>query len=374
MKKRRMIFIPELNPKSFVFFFERGNSGASWSIRDYSIRNRVKEFGPRDFRWNADDICLKADQSFDAPTHHTGDLAFWHQHTSECNARYLGCVEVAPPAAAAVALAPVSSTVRVVVVPPSKEIPVLNLEQLQDLPKGRKAQDMDRILHSPNSEDWVTWNFFQILLKQFPSGWWGHIVSAARRRNSDLNFPFDDRSLPASKLWMSVRSPSSYETRSRARMLASDNSEWISRAQLPDPVEGSSEIDIAVEHERFVVFIEAKLGSDVSMFTSHDPQRNQIARNIDCLIEKAGDRMPIFWLLVRDEEPARAYVQLMNCYKSDPSLLARDLPHRDVETLNHIAQNLTIVLWSDFKELVCSLGPDPEENTVKQELERRIVA
>jgi hypothetical protein len=64
----------------------------------------------------------------------------------------------------------------------------------------------------------------------------------------------------------------------------------------------------------------------------------------------------------------------MNCYKSDPSLLARDLPHRDVETLNHIAQNLTIVLWSDFKELVCSLGPDPEENTVKQELERRIVA
>ena len=143
---------------------------------------------------------------------------------------------------------------------------------------------------------------------------------------------------------------------------------------MPDPVEGSSEIDIAFEHDKFVVFIEAKLGSDVKMFTSHDPQRNQIARNIDCLIENAGDRMPIFWLLVRDEEPARAYVQLMNGYKSDPSLLARDLPHRDVETLNHIAQNLTIVLWSDFKELVCSLGPDPEENTVKQELERRIVA
>jgi hypothetical protein len=47
-KKRRMMFIPEVNSSSFVFFFERGNSGTSWSIRDYSIRNRVKEYGPRD--------------------------------------------------------------------------------------------------------------------------------------------------------------------------------------------------------------------------------------------------------------------------------------------------------------------------------------
>jgi hypothetical protein len=47
-KKRRMMFIPEVNPSLFVFFFERGNSGTSWSIRDYSIRNRVKEYGPRD--------------------------------------------------------------------------------------------------------------------------------------------------------------------------------------------------------------------------------------------------------------------------------------------------------------------------------------
>ena len=139
---------------------------------------------------------------------------------------------------------------------------------LCQIPKGRKAQDMDRILHSPNSEDWVTWNFFQIMLKQFPSGWWGHIVSAARRRNPGLVFPFDDRSLPALKLWISVRSPSAYEACSRARMLASNHPEWISRAQLPDPVEGSSEIDIAIEHDKFAVFIEAKLGSDVSMCTS----------------------------------------------------------------------------------------------------------
>ncbi|WP_348263257.1 hypothetical protein P8935_01565 [Telmatobacter sp. DSM 110680] len=232
---------------------------------------------------------------------------------------------------------------------------------------------MDRILHSPNSEDWVTWNFFQILLAQFPAGWWGHLVSAARRRNRELNFPFDDRSLPTPKLWTAVRAPSDYEARSRKRMLESGNPEWITRARMPDPVEGSSEIDIVIEHEQFLAYIEAKLGSDLSMKTSYDPQRNQIIRNIDCLIESAGTRLPIFWLLVKDVDAARSYVQLVDNYKNDPGLLAHDLPHRDSDLLKRISQNLTIILWSDFSELVCGPGADQESNAVKRELERRIL-
>jgi hypothetical protein len=156
-------------------------------------------------------------------------------------------------------------------------------------------------------------------------------------------------------------------------MLASGNPEWASRATIPEPVEGSSEIDIVVEHDQFLVYVEAKLGSDISMGTTYDPQRNQIIRNIDCLIESAGDRTPIFWMLVRDEEPTRGYVQLMNNYGNDPRLLIRDLPHRDAETLKRIARNLTILLWSDFKELVCGPGSDPVKAAVKRELERRIL-
>ena len=68
------------------------------------------------------------------------------------------------------------------------------------------------------------------------------------------------------------------------------------------------------------MYVEAKLGSDISMNTKYDPQRNQIVRNIDCLIENAGERLPIFWMLVRDEAPERAYVQLMKNYKADPSI------------------------------------------------------
>jgi len=109
-------------------------------------------------------------------------------------------------------------------------------------------------------------------------------------------FPFSD-------FWSSVRSPSEYEIQSRRRMLTSDNPQWELRAKSPEPVEGASEIDITFDHARFLIYVEAKLGSDVSMSTTYDPRRNQIIRNIDCLIAGSGDRVPMFWLLVRDEEP-----------------------------------------------------------------------
>lgn len=370
-KKRRMMVIPEVNPKSFVFFFEKGNSGGSWSIRDYSIRNRIKEYGPRDFRWTADEIHQKAQHSLDAPTHHTDDLAFWHEHTNDCNRRHLAASTSLRDAAPTRNLPTVSEA------PAASErlgtmFPVLNLPTLLNSRKGRKTQDMDRIVYSANSEDWVTWNFFEIMKRQYPSGWWGHIVSAALRRNGNVRFPSEDRSLPIPILWSSAPAPLEYEAQSRKRMLSSGNQEWVLRANNPNPVEGSSEIDVTFDHDQFLVFVEAKLGSDVSMSTSHDPQRNQIARNIDCLIESAGNRAPMFWMLVRDEAADRAYVQLMNGYKNDPGLLIRDLPHRNAETLKDIARNLTVLLWDDFGELVCGPGWDEESIAVKQELERRI--
>jgi hypothetical protein len=373
MKKRQMIFVPQVNPNSFVFFYEMGSGGSSWSIRDYSIPHWVKKYGPSDFHWSADDIRRMAEQAFDAPTHPTEDLDFWHRHTQDCNQR-LGSSGQAKASAAA----PKDG---VMVVPPAAKAavsvaasqPVLNLDRLQDTSKGRKAQDMERILHSPNSEDWVTWNFFQILQTQYPSGWFGHIVAAARRRNPELVFPFDDCSLPTLKLWAAVCAPRLYEMQSRARMRTSGNPAWVARAEMPDPVEGSSEIDIVLDHEKYLLYVEAKLGSDISLSTSHDPERNQIARNIDCVIEQAGPRSPLFWMLVRDEDPSRAYVQLMRSYRRDPGLLAAALPHRDPETLRRLAQNLTILLWSDFAELTCCPGTDLEANAVKHELERRIM-
>ena len=49
-------------------------------------------------------------------------------------------------------------------------------------------------------------------------------------------------------------------------------------------------MDTIFEGGGFLIFVEAKLGSDVSQRTTYDPLRNQIERNIDCAVEEAGDR------------------------------------------------------------------------------------
>lgn len=90
-KKRQMMFVPEVNPSSFVFFFEKGDTGFSWSIRDYSGgKGPPKECGRREFPWMADQVREKAKYSFDAPAVDTNETDYWHERTLEYNRAYLG--------------------------------------------------------------------------------------------------------------------------------------------------------------------------------------------------------------------------------------------------------------------------------------------
>src|ERR1039458_682619 len=63
--KRQMVLVPEINPRSFLFFFEKGATGFSYSLRDYSIPNHVTERRARDFGWSADEVRRKATHILD---------------------------------------------------------------------------------------------------------------------------------------------------------------------------------------------------------------------------------------------------------------------------------------------------------------------
>lgn len=372
MKKRQMILLPQVNAHSFVFFYEAGTSGRSWSIRDYSVPYKVSQYRASAFDWTADQVHSMALASLDAPTHPTSDLDFWHKHTVACNQKaetLINSLSKAPnqqfvsdDLPNGVQRSHISSGIQ----------PILNLRLLESHHKWTKAGDRHRILHSPNSEDWVTWNVFQILLSRHPHDWFPILISAARRRNNLLNFSFPAFPLPDLKLWTLVSAPPAYECSRRAAMLASGNAVWNARGRDPKPVEGESEIEIAIEHPEYLVVIEAKLLHDISPDVTNDPARNQIVRNIDCLIEMAGRRTPMFWMLVRDLEPKRAYVQLMNAYRANPALLAAALPHRAPELLNNIAGNLTTLQWSNFAEYLFEESSDEHVTRVKNELKRRI--
>jgi hypothetical protein len=176
-KKRQMLLLPEVNPDSLIFFFERGNSGMSWSFRNYSVPYKVVEQYARNFNWSADEVRRRAKFAFDAPTVDTNDLKFWHEYTQAGNKRMI------PKAGEPAAMAPCLTGQEVLASQRSdSDFPILKLAELRSSPKGSKGGDLDRILHSSNSEDYVTWNWNSLIgqLRDF-----NLVASLARSRTSD---------------------------------------------------------------------------------------------------------------------------------------------------------------------------------------------
>jgi len=355
--KRQLLYLPSLNPHSFLLFFQKGANPHAWSLRDYSDPARLTVQYARDLGHTADELLNLSKFRFPAPAVPVTDLAFWHSHVSDRNAAHglTRTAAVEPPP----------------VVTPG--FPLLAESELLRLPKAAKAQDMRRIRTSPNSEDWVTWNLLHLLQRTDPNGWWRTLEAAATRCNPHARLDLQAEDSPRLAFWHCAPSPAAYERESRRRMRESGSVQQMTRAAGGGPVEGESEIDVILDTRRFLVFIEAKLGSDISARTTYDPSRNQIARNIDCAIEAANGRTPVFWMLVRDTDPSRMYVQLMQEYAAVPELLHRALPHRDLTVLRQVAGRLSIIRWSELAAgWLSQPSADPLTESVRMELIKRV--
>lgn len=252
---------------------------------------------------------------------------------------------------------------------PSDSFPLVDGDLLLQLPKAGKTQDIHRILHSPRSEDWVTWNVMRLLQRRDKGSWWPELADLARTRAPGLEASIAAGSAPAIDLWRLVPPPPAYERASRLRMSASDNAVWRERAADPKPVEGNTEVDCLLEGDNLLVYVEAKLHSDVSDRTKYDPGRNQIVRNIDCVIEQAGNRRPCFWMIVRDRLPALRFMQLVDGYRDDQTTLAKALPHRSPAVLSAVIDRLAVMEW---RELLPLLPHTTDFADVLAELRRRV--
>ena len=251
----------------------------------------------------------------------------------------------------------------------SAAFPVLDGEQLLAHPKASKTEDIRRILHSPQSEDWVTWNVMRLLQRRDSSSWWPELVNLALAHAPVLDRALAQSAVRVVDLWRLIPSPPQYELASRRRLASSDNTAWRKRAANPKPVEGATEVDCVLEGEDFLVFVEAKLHSDISSCTTYDPMRNQIARNIDCVIEEAGSRRPYFWMIVRDRLPGFQYTQLVDSYREDRGKLATALSHRVPVMLSAVVDELAIMEW---RELLPLLPATSAFTDVLAELRRRV--
>lgn len=387
---RKLIYVPEINPRTFLFFFVKGDSGRSYSLRDYTSSSGVHTTYAKHYPYTADQIFSMAKYRFEAEAHDTNDVQYWRAEISTLNRKYLSA-EATPgsrPLASSISPAPVKhpsgsaslprtyseSSVDIesqsapLPSPGQRAYPVFALEELLAHPvKGRKPQDLERILHSQRSEDWVTWNVVKLLSMVPAATWWPAILDHARIDNPELTISADTRDLPLVQSWVPVPAPSAYETASRARMEHSTNPDSVARAKDSRPVEGISEIDIVLRMHKQIGFIEAKLDSDISMKTTHDPHRNQIARNVDCLIEQSEGRTPFFWMLTADRGPGRAYTQLVQQYRAHPASLASELRHRSPIVVHAIARNMAIIVWKDVLSVIRR-----EFNGIWNEIEARV--
>jgi hypothetical protein len=89
MKRRQFVYVPEIDTTTFLFFFTRGGTDRSYSLRNFSDPTRPSTIYAQSLPYTADQILSMARWKFPAPTHPTGDVAFWEREVDALNKRYL---------------------------------------------------------------------------------------------------------------------------------------------------------------------------------------------------------------------------------------------------------------------------------------------
>jgi hypothetical protein len=130
-------------------------------------------------------------------------------------------------------------------------------------------------------------------------------------------------------------------------------------------LEGPTHLDAVLVNPSngFSLLVEAKVLSDISPHVAFDVYRNQLARCIDVMLERYrelpaafGARRPersLFALLTpasfRARPHSRLYGWLLEEYRSRPSAIARDLPHRTCPDWRIVASRLGWVTFEDIE-------------------------
>ena len=131
-------------------------------------------------------------------------------------------------------------------------------------------------------------------------------------------------------------------------------------------LEGPTNVDAILlnENNGFSIIIEAKVLSDISCHITYDVMRNQIARNIDVMLDRNDALCPplnhrdpektLFLLLTpqlfKDNPQSRLYGYKMNEYMTKPDSLQFDIPQRTECNWNAISKRLGWLTWEDFRE------------------------
>ena len=190
--------------------------------------------------------------------------------------------------------------------------------------RGAKLEAM----RSEHSEDVVTWNVFRSLAQLDPAFWLPRLHQTVFGESASSPAP----QTVSVRLWVPTVPPPGL------RNFQKD--------------EGASEVDVVIETEYAVWFIEAKFRSDISTTTTNNPDRDQVLRNMDVGSWFAGVRDFYFALLVAD--PVRSPRGAAAVARYRETLPA--LSHRPDGLRN--LKGVEVMRWTQLAEVLqqCALG------------------
>lgn len=174
---------------------------------------------------------------------------------------------------------------------------------------------------------------------------------------------------------VAVSSPLVYRQKLRLRFLAGGATAHlvpyiVDAGKGRTAYEGATRVDAVFANRRtgFCVMFEAKVLSDISCDVTFDSFRNQLARNIDVMLDngEGGFLTPdpskrLFALLTpkvfKDKPSTRYYGLLFHEYKQNPKQLAEHLSHRDLAADTSVPARLGWLTFEDCLQVCPSCCP-----------------
>jgi hypothetical protein len=173
------------------------------------------------------------------------------------------------------------------------------------------------------------------------------------------------------RLYLEVGLPSPRRYQAYLRRHLHDRHPLRRRAAIGESrsvVEGRTHLDALLLNcsNRFAVHFEAKVLSDIDTKITFDALRNQLARNLDCMVDRPerlaaplGKRDPdrsLFVLLTPDlfrrHWHSRLYGHLLREYRADPAALQRDLPHLGGAACASLSRRIGWMAFEDVASVV----------------------
>ena len=176
-------------------------------------------------------------------------------------------------------------------------------------------------LGSENSEDAMTWNVFKTVEKSNPESWFSELFPQIIL---DKDEQFID---PMLRFWDKYFPP-----------------------LLRSFPEGETHVDLTIETSNKLIFIETKYKADISKKTKHDPNRNQIIRNIDVGSWAGKKRAKEFYFILLTLKANTYSIDKLHYYKSNPSNIIDAIGsyRRDIKDYAALCENIHVVFWDQI--------------------------